>query len=248
MNAIITVDVEGDQGTDTYEAVAAFDEFQAMLEVPLTMFVTPDVVANDPERVLRWHSNGHMVGLHIHPDRLTGGSDFMTDYGKEAIVEMLKEACAVFEEFLEFTPKYFRAGRWEFSKALIRALSELGFHADASLVPSMARSQSDIEGITEYPLTIYRNVVTPLLLSFWETKSIPLYADWFLPKIWSIPGFYAVTWQLLRSQREYVMTAFHDYDVISSTMQRRMHRYIRFLTKRSEVLTLQQFERPPDTP
>lgn len=241
LKTIITVDVEGNLGRDGYESVDVFDEFESRVNQGLTLFVTPDVVQNRPELVRGWAAEGHTIGLHIHPERFTGGSVHLTDYNQKQIEALLEEGKSVFENYLSQVPKYFRAGRWEYSEALLRALDRHGFAGDASLVPKSQMSRFRKHGVAEFPLTSYQNPLTPLLLRPWGTRSIPLYADMFLAKYWKVPGFYIVTWRVLCSDREYMMTAFHDYDLRRSSVRERIGRYIEFLSDRTQVVPLCEY-------
>ncbi|WP_277543705.1 polysaccharide deacetylase family protein [Haloarcula laminariae] len=209
---ISTVDVEGHNGN--YECVLALDRLLSTAEVPHTLFVTPDVVENRTELVARWVDSHHEVGLHIHPERLSGGSDWLTDYDEKEISEMLANSCRVFERELDMVPVIFRAGRWEYSDQLLRALADNGFESDASYRPDRFVNTYVRHGIREYPLTCYTNPLIKLLMTPWDNKSVALHADLFLSNLPLSVGFCSVTARMLLSDIPYLMIAYHDYDVL----------------------------------
>lgn len=246
MKLLVTVDVEGRRRSsastaDRYEPVSVLDSVLSDLGIETTLFVTPDVVENRPRAVREWRRAGHTVGLHVHPSRMSGGSDWLTDYDGDAIDRFVTRGCETFEAHLGFVPTHFRAGRWEYSETLLAVLGDHGFDRDASLVPDRPRDPYERHGVEELPLTTYANPLVRPLLRFWDAESIPLYADWFLPRTPLIPGFYAVTYRLLHSSRPYLMTAFHDYDLLAH--RNRIRGYLSWLSERTTPLGIGSYER-----
>lgn len=234
MKGLLTVDVEGGSGPNVYQSVDILERLLDKMGISATLFVTPDVVENRPEIVAKWLDQSHSVGLHIHPKRIgPGDSDWLAEYDEESIEEMVAIGCETFADHLGFEPVLFRAGRWEYSEQLLRALRSQGFERDASLRPDSRRDPYERSGIRETPMTVYDSVIIRQLLRPWTLDSIPLHADGFLANRGFIPGFYAVTWQLLRADIPYLMTSLHDYDVESTTMRTRLEQYLSYVFSRT---------------
>ena len=139
MDLFVTVDIEGrtrEDGSVGYEPVDRFDDHLASLPCRASLFVTRDVIENRTETVLQWLEAGHAVGLHVHPTRLTGGSDWLDEYDLETIEEMLDRGVTAFEDHLGHRPTAFRAGRWAYSDRLLDALEAMEFELDSSLRPT----------------------------------------------------------------------------------------------------------------
>lgn len=238
MKSLVTIDVEGHPDNRTYDSIDLLDQLLDGLSVPTTLFVTPDVVRARPERVGRWMDGPHAVGMHVHPERLGGQSPLLSEYGESEIAAMLQKSLATFEETLGVRPAHFRAGRWEYSEQLLVALDQVGIDRDASLVPDYPKEPYSRGDVLELPLSVYSNPLVEKFTRYWDTTRIPLWADWFLPKKRLLPGFYAVTWRILKSDRRYVMTALHDYDILAASMWGRTRQYIEFLTSRTVPATV----------
>lgn len=247
--SLVTIDVEGTHAVDSehddpYASVELLDKFLEMVRVPVTLFVTPDVVKQCPETVRGWNRENTTLGLHIHPARLEGGrSDRLSEYDREAIERFLAAGCESFESYLGMTPTSFRAGRWEYCEQLLTALDAQGFERDTSLKPDRAMAPYSHSGIDEYPLTVYSNVLVRLLTKPWDFEGLPLHADAFLGNTVSAGGFYGVTWRLTRSNRPYVMVSYHDYDLLYRPVRNRLGQYQRFLARRTEPMTLESLGR-----
>lgn len=234
MKGLLTVDVEGGSDPNVYRSVDILERFLDEMGIPATLFVTPDVVENRPETVAKWLDQSHSVGLHIHPERIgPDDSDWLAEYDEESIEEMVAIGCETFADHLGFEPVQFRAGRWEYSGQLLRALRSQGFKHDASLRPDSRRDPYEQSGVKEIPMTVYDSAVVRQLLRPWTLDSIPLHADGFLTNRAFIPGFYAVTWRLLHADTPYLMTSLHDYDVESPTMRTRLEQYLSHVFSRA---------------
>lgn len=245
MKSLVTVDVEGTLATDQAtraDPYASVDTLAATLEPidqPVTLFVTPDVVEHRPDTVDRWIDSEATIGLHIHPAQLTGGdSDWLTDYHRDTIEEFVAAGAAVFEDVLGVTPTTFRAGRWEYSERLLLALSAQGFTVDASLRPARQQAPFVIEGVRECPMTVYSNWIIRALLRNREIYSIPLHADALLGSLPRAVACTGVTWRLVRSTAPYVMTSFHDYDLLDPVLRARTTRYLSALADRCVPVTI----------
>ncbi|WP_160135423.1 polysaccharide deacetylase family protein [Halococcus salsus] len=234
MKGLLTVDVEGGSKPNVYQCVDILERFLDEIEIPATLFVTPDVVENRPETVAKWLDQPHSVGLHIHPERIgPGDSDWLAEYDEESIEEMVAIGCETFDDYLGFKPVQFRAGRWEYSEQLLRALQSQGFERDASLRSDSRRDPYERSGIREFPMTVYDSAIVRQLLRPWTIDSIPLHADAFLGKRAFIPGFYAVTWRLFHADIPYLMTSLHDYDVGSTAIRSRIKQYLTYVFSRT---------------
>ncbi|WP_436911289.1 hypothetical protein [Halosimplex marinum] len=238
MKLVVTADIEGETDPASYRSTDAFREVARRLDGPLSLFVTPDVVRNRTDHVREWLDAGYPVGLHVHPARLTGGSDWLDEYDEAAIHGMVGEGLDVFDDHLDHAPPAFRAGRWAYSEALLRALDRHDVRIDASLCPDAHREPYERHGVTEYPMTVYRNPLVHQLLRPYGIDSIPLHADAFLANRPLAVGFLGVTLRLLVADRPYLMVNFHDYDVLADPLRSRIVAYVSALADRLDVVAL----------
>jgi len=243
MKSLITIDVEGAiasdrRPSDAYESIDVLDAFLADIDQPVTLFVTPDVVEHRPSAVNGWLDVA-TVGLHVHPTRLAGGdSDRLNEYGREKIKGFLADGCGTFEDRLDVTPTCFRAGRWEYSEALLDALAYQGFDRDASLKPSIPTEPYTRKGVREYPLTVYANRAFQVLTAPWDFEGIPMTVDAFISNRIILAGFRAVSRRLIGSELPYFMISYHDYDILDNERRRRLRRYHTFLAERTTCVSL----------
>lgn len=238
MQILITIDVEGQESSEFYESVEALDQVLSRNEWPVTMFVTPDVVENRPSIVEKWIEGDHAVELHLHPERLpNGASGRLSTYSCDEITGFLSHGKSVFEDVVGHEVSAFRAGRWEYSSQLLRALSDTGFERDSSLRPEGHREPYVRHGVTELPISVYTNRVLRLLLQNRGISGIPLHVDGFLRNRGLAIPFFGVTWWLSHSNRPYLMVSFHDYDLRADTVRNRIIRYLDWLTDTGTVAT-----------
>jgi len=246
MDSVITIDVEGTsssshQPQNKYDSIRVVERFIAMVEVPVTMFITPDVVEQCTGTVRKWLDMDTTVGLHIHPSRFDGGaSDRLTEYGRDAIEEFLIQGSEVFQTLLDTKPTCFRAGRWEYSEELLEALHAQGFEIDASLKPETAAEPYSLAGITELPLTVYSNAAIRMISKTVNFSGIPMHADAFLKNFFLTCGFFGVTWRLVRSDRSYIMVSFHDYDLLNGLIRKRLPWYLWYLVRETQPRTIDE--------
>lgn len=239
---LVTVDVEGVVSTGSYESVDELDELVRTLDVPVTLFVTPAVVRNRTGKVRSWVESEHAVGLHLHPGRMGGDSDWLATYDESAIRRFLREGRNTFAEQLDFRPSLFRAGRWSFSESLLRALAAEGFERDASHRPAVRRDPYESYGVTEFPMTVVGNTFTHLAFRRFGIDGVPLHADGFgqtLPRYVMLLGATAI---VRATDRPYLMVSFHDYDLVSADIYGRIERYLKNLCRKQRATTV------PDLP
>jgi peptidoglycan/xylan/chitin deacetylase (PgdA/CDA1 family) len=233
----ITVDVEGVIESNDFHSVHLLDSVLETLGEPVTLFVTPAVVREKTETVADWVDGPHDVGLHVHPSRLGGDSDWLAAYDAPAIQSFLERGRSVFEDRLEFTPTLFRAGRWSFSPAVLEGLNAVEFTADASHRPAGRHEPYNYLNVTEYPMTVVGNEVSRYLLRSKGVDGVPLHADAFLRTRAGAGVLYPVTALVLTTNRPYVMVSLHDYDLVDETTRRRIVGYL------SRISTVCQTER-----
>jgi peptidoglycan/xylan/chitin deacetylase (PgdA/CDA1 family) len=244
VDLFVTVDVEGrtrEDGMVVYDPVDRFDDHLASLPCRASLFVTPDVVEHRTETVAGWLEAGHAVGLHVHPTRLTGGSDWLDEYDCGAIQEMLGQGVSVFDDHLGHRPTAFRAGRWAYSDRLLDALDAMEFEVDSSLRPTEPTTPYRRGSVTEYPLTVYANPIVRALLTPFDIDAVGLHADAFLRTGPRAVLFRALTRWLAKSQRDYLMVAYHDYDVVGDKLERRISEYVAWLHNRASPTTLGRY-------
>lgn len=228
---LITIDVEGIANENNFWSVDRLAELVETLSVPISFFVTPAVARNRSGTISAWLDNGHEVGLHVHPSRFGGESDFLGEYDAPAVAEFLSRGTDVFEKQLNHEPVGFRSGRWSFSNSILEALIGTGFEYDASYRPSGPCDPYVHGDILELPMSVYGNRVVELLLSRYEINGIPLHADAFLRNAVRTVPFYGVTRLVARQDRPYVMVSLHDYDLCRPDVRDRVQRYLARLTE-----------------
>ena len=239
MDLLVTIDIEGNSGE--YECVNDLYSMLNEIDFGCTLFVTPDVVKNRTELVEDWIKDDHEVGLHIHPRRMTGGSDWLTEYKENEIEDMVINGTLVFEDELSYTPDIFRAGRWAYSNPMLKALGSQGYSIDASLRPREETNPYRRYGVKEVPHTVYSNVAVKAALKPFTVESIPFHADGWLSKS-RLPRlfFHSVTLRKTASQPDYFMTSFHDYDVEATTLRDRITSYIKKLKRKATPITINE--------
>lgn len=240
----VTVDVEGGADPDRYRSVDALAGFLADRDLRATLFATPDVVDYRADAVADWLDAGHEVGLHLHPARLDGDSDRLSDYSVAAIETLLGRGLETVTDRLGYRPGSFRAGRWEYSRSLLVALERQGIERDASLRPAVHTEPYTEAGVAEFPLSVYAHPLIRLALAPWSIDAIGLNADAFLTSWPRRKGFYALTRRILRADRPYVMIAFHDYDILADPLGSTIARYVDWLLDRTEPTTMAELAQP----
>jgi len=227
----ITVDVEGVVESDEFRSVGLLDSVLESVGVPATLFITPSVVEQRTDLVAKWIEGPHSVGLHIHPGRIGGDSDWLETYDQGAIETFLIRSQQVFTEQLGVEPSLFRAGRWSFSPALLPALDKQGFTIDATLRSSTQQVPYAVGDATELPMTVVGNEPIRWALRSKGINGFPLHADAFLESAPHACVFYLMTAVALRSDRPYIMVSLHDYDLVNDERRKRTARYLAHLAE-----------------
>jgi len=238
-NLLVTVDVEGQPDAREYDSVDSLAQRLKSLSIPVTLFVTPDVVANQTEVVLKWLNNGHDIGLHIHPARAPmGDSDWLTDYDPAVIAEMIAWGINKFEFHLNHTPKIFRAGRWAYSAELLNVLADFNFTIDCSIRPDRHHDTFERAGVRELPLSVYTNPLVRAVLRDYSLESIPMTLDAFLSSRTIMVGYYGVAARLAFRSAPYWMVAFHDFDMHETPLADRIEQFVRRCSRVAEPRTV----------
>jgi len=227
---LITVDVEGVVEEDDFRSVDRLASLLETFEIPVTLFVTPAVTINRPEVIARWIGGDHAVGLHIHPARLGGDSDWLATYSKSSIRTFICRGQDVFSDSVGIEPTLFRAGRWSFSQTLLAALDEQGIECDASQRSAKKRSAYTLGNVTEYPMTVFGSSIVRYILRPYGIDGVPLHPDAFLKSHSLALPLYTATAREILSDRPYVMVSFHDYDLVDGVLHRRLTRYLSRVT------------------
>lgn len=243
---LITVDVEGDVESRSYHTVDLLAETLSDLTVPATLFVTPDVIRERTPTVEQWIADGHAVGLHIHPERLGGDDVWLGQYCQETIESFLRQGVDIFESNLGDRPRFFRAGRWSFSDTLLRALAATGFEYDLSHRPIERRETYRSHGLVEFPLSVYGSWLFRSRLLPWDVETLPLSIDALLSSKPRSLACYGATWQILAAEPAYFMVGFHDYDLSSSLVKKRVERYLARVSEFTEPVPLNEVTVQPD--
>ncbi|QLK26818.1 polysaccharide deacetylase family protein [Natrinema zhouii] len=239
---LVTIDVEGVVETGSCHSVDILDEVLADLSLPATMFVTPKVIRERTETVEQWIDDDHTVGLHIHPGRLGGDSDWLGEYGQDAIESFLEEGIAVFESNLGERPQTFRAGRWSFSDDLLRALAATGFEFDASHRPVDPCAPYTSHDVVELPLSVFGSSIFRSQFLPWNVETLPLSIDALLASSFRSIACYIATWRILATEQPYLMVGLHDYDLTSRSRRGRVERYLARVSEFTTPVTIDEFE------
>jgi peptidoglycan/xylan/chitin deacetylase (PgdA/CDA1 family) len=240
---LVTIDVEGGSEPDIYESVDVLDRVLDEIAIPVTLFITPDVISNRTETVAAWLDTHHHIGLHIHPVRLSGDSDWLASYDRSKIRSFLRVGRETFEDELGVRPTGFRAGRWSFSPAINEACAETGFEWDASYRPDALRQSYSHGGITEYPMSVYGNWAIRRLLWSYGINGLPLHADSFSRSRSRSLLLYTTTILLLLADSEYLMVSLHDYDLVNTRRRKRIMKYLKHLVSRLLPATIEELHR-----
>jgi len=238
---LVTIDVEGESEPDLYASVDALDRFLDDIAIPVTVFVTPDVISNRIDTIRTWFDSDIFVGLHIHPSRLNGDSDWLASYDQSMIESFLERGSKTFVDAFGTHPTGFRAGRWSFSPKIIHACETTGFEWDASHRPDTYHRPYSRGGLTEYPMSVYGNAFVRRLLRPYGIDGLPLHADSFTRSRPRSLLLYATTARLLVADTDYIMVSLHDYDLLDTQRRERMKRYLERLAKRRLPTTIQEF-------
>jgi len=237
---LITVDVEGAIDSGSYYTVNLLAETLSDLALPATLFITPDVIREQTSTVRQWITDGHTVGLHIHPERLGGDDVWLGQYSQHAIESFLGQGTDVFESYLGDHPRFFRAGRWSFSKRLLRALATTDIKYDASYRPLKQHEPYRSRGIVEFPLSVYGHRLFRTQFFPWDVETLPLSIDALLQSTPRSLACYTATWRILTTEPSYLMIGFHDYDLSSPPVRRRIERYLARVSEFTEPVSLSE--------
>jgi len=242
---LVTVDVEGTVDTGSYDSVNLLDKLLSDLALPATLFVTPDVLQHRTETVEHWISKGHAVGLHIHPERLGGESDCLGTYDQDDIESFIREGIDVFESYLGVRPYLFRAGRWSFSEELLNALTATDIKYDASHRPVHQSGPYMQHDVVEFPLSVYGSWLFRNRFFPWDVETLPLSIDaLFTSELRSI-ACYAATLRILAANPPYLMMGFHDYDLTTPSIRKRIERYIARISEFTDPAPLDEMSVHP---
>ena len=94
--------------------------------------------------------------------------------------------------------------------------------------------------MTEYPLTVYENAFVRALLRPFDIDAVGLHADAFLRTGPRAVLFRTLTRWLTRSHRDYLMIAYHDYDVMGDELEPRISDYVAWLCDRASSAILER--------
>lgn len=104
---------------------------------PLSLFVHPEVAAENRDLLLDLRDQGACLGLHLHPYKF-GDGQYRHDlgaYSAEEQRDILEEAISVWKEALGYRPLYFRPGYFSANDNTFRVLQELGFKGGSLSIP-----------------------------------------------------------------------------------------------------------------
>jgi len=206
--------------------------------VPATMFVTPSVVEQRTVTITDWMADQHQIGLHIHPARLGGDSDWLETYEKSQISAFLESGIETFEEYLGEAPAGFRAGRWSFNEDVLAACGDAGIEWDASQrCPGRLDPYVD-HGTWEFPMSVYSDPLVRCFLRPYGIDGVPLHVDGFIESRFRSLLLAFASKRIAASDAPYIMVSLHDYDLVDQTIRQRIQRYLTRLVSSRRVATI----------
>jgi len=135
---IITIDIEQDISSklkDSYKGIEALPEFLDLLkkhDLKACFFTTADVCIKYPEIIKRIVREGHELGCH----GLNHEMFWFKSYRKQ--LREIKKATEIIENVSGIRPKMFRTPKFGVSGKTIKALEEVGYQIDSSVMPNAA--------------------------------------------------------------------------------------------------------------
>lgn len=124
--AAMTLDLESDFATDSFEGIKRISEVCAVFEaenVPLTVFAEARVLERFPEAMRDMAKSGHDVQLHCRDH--TAGND---------TPETLGQSVRIYERVMKRAAAGYRANTYQLTARLLNALINLGFRWDSSIL------------------------------------------------------------------------------------------------------------------
>jgi len=172
--AIFSLDLETDYASghrSGLRGVGPFMEILARHGVVPTIFVEGTILAHEPDLVLFLDQSGADVQLHCRDHQVAGGDT----------PAMLEESVVLFRNLLGRDPKGYRANTFAIHSKLLRALQELGFAYDSSLLPARVGFGATTDpawrkhglafrleryGLNEYPVATIPGLRIPFIHSY----------------------------------------------------------------------------------
>jgi len=168
------------------ESASAIRHYVAAVRVhgfPVTLFIHPEVAANQRDLLRELQRDGACLGLHLHPYKLAGGRH-RYDLGAYPYAEqraILEEAAHLWERALRQEPRWFRGGYFSANDATFALLSELGFRGGSVSIPGrvLPSHGSVWAGAEPYPHRAH--LAFRQLLGESDFVEIPVSVDWKRP-------------------------------------------------------------------
>ncbi|MFA6023173.1 MAG: polysaccharide deacetylase family protein [Candidatus Pacearchaeota archaeon] len=130
---IITIDVEKDIHSEDYlgvsEGLAKFEKLADKHKIKPILFVNADCIIKYPEIFRKLHKKGWEISLHGYSHRRFDDLPF-AEKEKE-----IKSSLEVFEKYLHFKPKGFRAPQHSIDNQTLDLLEKYHFNYDSSYTP-----------------------------------------------------------------------------------------------------------------
>lgn len=132
------ISVSGPGNRDLSErAIGGYIESCAARDIPVTLFLHPEVAAYHTAMLLDLERNGHCLGLHLHPYKLAeaGYRLDLGAYSAQQQGQLIGDALQRWRRIIGHHPAYFRAGYFSANDATYAVLEQLGFTGGSVSIP-----------------------------------------------------------------------------------------------------------------
>ena len=150
------ISVSGPGDRDLSErAIRGYIDGCASRDIPVTLFLHPEVAAYHTAMLLDYEKAGHCLGLHLHPYKLADAG-YRLDlgaYSQRQQEQLIGEALRRWRRILGHHPAYFRGGYFSANDATYDVLERLGFRGGSISIPGrvLPAHRSVWAGAAEYP-------------------------------------------------------------------------------------------------
>lgn len=133
---ILTIDTEQDISSKLKNSYKGIDKLPLFLDLLKRMnikacfFITADVCKRYPDTMKRLVEDGHEIGCHGYNHKEL----WFKTYNQQ--LKEIKKSTDIIHSILGVSPKMFRAPRFSVTKRTIKALEDLGYIIDSSILPN----------------------------------------------------------------------------------------------------------------
>jgi len=218
----VSIDIEHDTGTQDAKIFQGVDEMKKVLDIfetfsiPLTLFVTGDVLEKYRERVKVW-AEKYEIASHSYAHR------YFNELSAQEKEEDIKKFIKIYKNLFGQNPKGFRAPSHVIDDYTFDLLKKYGFTYDSSVVPHYPPLKKYRGYTGRAPLIPYKIGGLMEIPATGQLMGIPLGGAWIrkLP-IW----FYEMLFSIHKP--DFITLSMHSWDVLDA----------RFLPKLIKILEI----------